>query len=399
VRTPEGAAWSDGPATYAFWSRYLDVFDEVNVVARVADTRFPAPGLRQADGPGVTFSGVPSYLGPVQYLWRAPRIGRAVRRGLSQDDAVILTVPGQIANCMEARLAEGRPYTVQVVGDPLEVFAPGVIRHPLRPIFRWWFCRKLKGQVARADGALYVTQRTLQARYPCRGSCVGVSDVELGDDAIAHAPRKPPAANARTIIGVGTMAQLYKGHDTLIEAVAECVRQGRDLRLVLVGDGQHRPMLEDQARRAGLGERVRFRGQVPAGADVRRELDGADLFALPSRTEGLPRALVEAMAHGLPCIASCVGGIPELLEAEDLVSPGDPAALARKIAECVSNPERMQSMSARNLRVAGEFRAESLRLRRTEFYRFVADETEAWRNRSRLPGHGASRGSPQGQNA
>ncbi len=117
---------------------------------------------------------------------------------------------------------------------------------------------------------------------------------------------------------------------------------------------------------------------MPAGEAVREEMDRADVFVMPSRQEGLPRATIEAMARALPCIGSTVGGIPELLATEDLVPPGDALALATKIREVVSDPERMARMSARNLAKAGEYRDEALRERRVAFYRHVRKMTERW---------------------
>jgi L-malate glycosyltransferase len=99
---------------------------------------------------------------------------------------------------------------------------------------------------------------------------------------------------------------------------------------------------------------------------------------MPSYQEGLPRAMVEAMARALPCIGSTVGGIPELLMPEDMVPPGDVAALANKIREVVTDPERMAQMSARNLDKAKEFKNELLREQRITFYRYVREQTEAW---------------------
>jgi glycosyltransferase involved in cell wall biosynthesis len=99
---------------------------------------------------------------------------------------------------------------------------------------------------------------------------------------------------------------------------------------------------------------------------------------LPSRTEGLPRVIVEAMARALPCVASNVGGIPELLHPEDMVASNDPGALAAKIKQVLTSPARLNEMSIRNLAKAQEFRPHVLEERRTRFYRFLHDVTGEW---------------------
>src|ERR1043166_5635017 len=111
---------------------------------------------------------------------------------------------------------------------------------------------------------------------------------------------------------------MYKAPDVLIRAVAQCVAAGFDLTLHVVGDGKHRPELEQLASALGVSDRVIFLGLLPAGAAVRERLDRSDLFVLASRCEGLPRAMVEAMARSLPCIGSTIGGIPELLPEDDM---------------------------------------------------------------------------------
>jgi len=87
--------------------------------------------------------------------------------------------------------------------------------------------------------------------------------------------------------------------------------------------------------------------------------------------------MIEAMARGLPCLGSQVGGIPELLPPENLVPPGDAGALARKIAEVVADSGRLARMSARNLDDATGYREEALTGRRRSFYRHVRELTEA----------------------
>lgn len=394
LATPDGAVWTDGALHYDVWSRYLTVFDRVNVIARVAPIAAPSDKLRRADGQGVEFSALPNYIGPWQYATKARAVRRAARAAVQPGDAVLLNVPGNVANCVVAALAAGRPYGVHVISDCHDTFAPGAFKHPLRPFFRWWFVRNLREQVTRASAALYVTSRTLQERYPCRGHMAGISDVDLPSDAFVAAPRTcAPLAGPITLMNIGTMStQFTKGLDVLIDAVGQGVQQGLNLRLVLVGGGRYQPFLQERANRLGLQERVEFRGQLPAGPRIREELDRADLFVFPSRIEGLPRALVEAMARALPCISTPVGGIPELLPAEDLVPVGDAAALARRIAEAVANPDAMTAMSARNLAVAEGFRAEVLQPMWTEFFRLLAEQTADWNHRPHAPQPHAVRG-------
>lgn len=379
-RTPDGRVWTQTECAYPSWAYYLEVFDRVRPLARVRDVRAVPADWRHADGAGVSFAPVPYFIGPLQYLQRAHRVRRAARGAVGPADAVILRVSSTVADSVNPLLRQtGHPYGVEVVGDPYDVFAPGAVRHPLRPFFRWWFTRQLRRQCTRASAAAYVTAQALQRRYPCPNYEVGISDVEISEGALVPTPRPArPDARSFTLIIVGTLEQLYKAPDVLIDAVGACARAGLDLRLVLVGDGKHRSELEARARAVGIGERVRFLGFLAAGGAVRAELDRADLFVLPSHQEGLPRAMVEAMARALPCIGSTVGGIPELLPPDDLVPPGDVAALAAKIRAVLTDPARLAAMSARNLAKAREYHEEILCARRIAFYRLVRERTATW---------------------
>jgi glycosyltransferase involved in cell wall biosynthesis len=386
-----------------FWERYLDVFDTVRIVARGAQVERVPEGWLAVNGKNILFQCVPDFHGPWQCLKRYPAIRAAVRAAAPTHGAVILRVGSQIANILERRLHErNHPYALEVVGDPYEVFASGVVDHPLRPFFRWHFSRRLRRQCLRASGVAYVTKRALQERYPAQFMSISISDVDLPEAAIldrvfathyssielesAHIAEyihRPKQHGPYQLVTVGSLAQLYKGTDVLIEAVTRCVRAGLDLTAVIVGDGKYRPDLMAQAERAGMASRIQFPGQVTAGEPVRRVLDTADLFVLPSRTEGLPRAMIEAMARGLPCIGSAVGGIPELLDASELVPAGDSAALAAKIQEVLRDPLRMETMSQRNLAGAREFCDSVLTERRRSFYRHVRDYTQIWEQRQK----------------
>ncbi len=381
-RAPDGTVWTQTMFGYPFWRRYLAVFDSIRVVTRLREIVQAPAGFLRADGQGVTFVPVPCYLGPWQYLRHRNAVQHAVHGAVTCDDAVIMRAPSNLATILAPTLwRSGHPYAVEVVGDPYDVFAPAAVKHPLRPIFRWWFPRRLRRICASASAAAYVTESALQRRYPPAPSAFTThySSVELPSEAFAQAPRShatPPAP--QRLVHVGSMAQMYKSQDVLLDALGLCIRAGLDLELAMVGDGRHRPDLEARARRLGLEDRLRFLGQVPSGAAVRAQLDAADLFVLPSRQEGLPRALIEATARGLPCIASTVGGIPELLPPEDMVPPGDAQALAAKIAEVLRDPQRMSRMSQRNLNKAQQYRDEVLCERRNAFYAYAREQTDGW---------------------
>jgi phosphatidylinositol alpha-1,6-mannosyltransferase len=157
------------------------------------------------------------------------------------------------------------------------------------------------------------------------------ANVNLTEEDFSAGPRTD-ARPVRRLIAVGTHDQLYKGHDDLIRALALLVARGPDLHLDLMGDGRHHDTLRQLARALRVEDRVTFHGRVNAREDLRQLLDEADLFCMPSRTEGLPRALIEAMARGVPAIGTAVGGILELIEPRFCTRPSDPEALAELIA-------------------------------------------------------------------
>lgn len=388
-RLPDGSVWSSVPC--AFWSNYLAVFEQVNVVARVQPAPQPRPGSVRSDGGGVCFSGIRHYHGLWDYLRKYPQVVGTARRAVDAADAVILRVPSQVATLVRRHLQGTRPYGVEVVGDAFQVFAPGVVRRPLRPFLRVLATRNQKRQCLEAAAAAYVTRQTLQTRYPCVGPQWGVSDVLSlpSEPFITHyssvdLPDLPTRARdkgtqpTRALVCVGSLEQLYKGPDVLLEALHICGQRGLDYSLTWVGDGSFRNKMIARAASLGLSARVRFVGAVEPGREVARCLDAADLFVLPSRTEGLPRALIEALARGLPCLASRVGGVPELLHPDDLVPPGDARALAEKLETVLSDNARLAEMGRRNVQTALEFDAESIERRRRAFYRHVRDVTKAW---------------------
>ena len=144
-------------------------------------------------------------------------------------------------------------------------------------------------------------------------------------------------AGATVIGSVGWLTDI-KGHRFLVDAVAQLKQAYPHLHLVILGSGDQHDALLRQASQAGITQTLHLVGRRE---DVDRALAGMDCFVLPSLNEGMGRALIEAMAAGLPVIASRTGGIPALIEDEKnglLVPAGDSLALAVALRRILSDP-------------------------------------------------------------
>lgn len=141
----------------------------------------------------------------------------------------------------------------------------------------------------------------------------------------------PHRARRLRVLSVGNLYPV-KGHDVLVDAFARLVRQIPEAELHIVGAGTEHDALVAQVRRCGLTDRVVFRGQMPHAA-LADEYRAAAVFAMPSRREGLPNVVLEAIASGTPVVASDVGGLSEIVTHCNgiLVPPNDPELLAHAL--------------------------------------------------------------------
>jgi glycosyltransferase involved in cell wall biosynthesis len=263
--TPDNRVWAPAGPAYEMWSRYLDVFDQVCVIARIADVTVAEPTWKQANGPGVGFAQVPYYVGAAAYLTKSFQVRTALRKTVNEADAVVMRGASVLTVSLESSFATCRPFGLEVIGDPYDVFAPGSVQHPLRPFLRWWFTQKLKDECEKACAVAYVTHATLQKRYPPgkRTFATSYSSVELPELAFVRVPRSfGPELDPVRVVTVGSLEQMYKGCDVLIDAVATCRHWGANVELSIIGEGRYRSELERQVRDCGLGHVVSFIGQV-----------------------------------------------------------------------------------------------------------------------------------------
>lgn len=373
IHTADGATYDNGPATYTHWRRYLNVFEEVQVVGRSQLVSEVPAGYVRVDGPAVSVLHVPYYQGPAGFLRRLPKVARTLQHGIEREEAVIVRLAGVLEHfAAELCRWRGQPYAVEVINDPYDGYGPDGTQHPLRPIFRAILTGLTRRQCRQASAVQYVTRSALQKRYPARTGTpqYGVSDVHLPPAAFVAQPRRY-SDTAKKAVLVGLLEQRHKAADIAIAALAQLRGEGHDLRLRIVGDGPLRPTLEAQAQGLGIADAVEFVGQRSTPSAVRQDLAECDLFLIPSRTEGLPRVLAEALAQGLPAIGSAVGGIPELIDTRWLVKPGDVGSLAQKWRDLALSPAQLEETSAQNLETAQSYADETLNALRNAFLQAV----------------------------
>lgn len=283
-------------------------------------------------------------------LWR--RIHVAVRHGRWAQVVLVdprLTSLFALVACGLAR----QPAVALIRGDPAAVVVAH--RYGRGP-------RAAVGAVLRHVGML--TERALAStvavvtdsnvvrnRLTQRGATVH----HVAAASISEADVMPPAS-AWSGPGDGPMRLLFVGRlervkdiGTLLEAVHQATGMGRDFLLQIVGSGDpdYGAQMRALARRLGLADRVRFAASVPHGPQLYLYYQRAHALVMSSLSEGIPKVIIEAMAHGLPVVATRVGGIPGLVTPEIgiLVQPADPAALSRALVTVHDSPTLAKAMS------------------------------------------------------
>lgn len=379
VRTPDGKVWVKTIYGYDFWKRYLEVFDEVRIAARVREEKEIEGKMLLASGDRVEFFDLPQYRGTKEFVLRYRSIQKAVRGVADGCCCAIFRIPSPIAGLVKRRVVKkGLPWAVEVVNDPWDNFSRNAFKSILRPIYRLSFTHQVRSYAARANGASYVTEYALQKRYPSYARLHGedaehfesyYSSINLRENYFWEDRNFDSMKGEFVIVHVNScVTDLSKGHDVVIKTVKTLRDEGMNVRCVFVGDGPKRAFFESMAKEYGVGEFVRFTGLLSSANEVREQLINGDILIFPTVGEGLPRTVIEAMAVGLPCLSTAVNGIPELIEGEYLFGQQDHRAFADAAKKILSDASLYEKISARNVQKAREYGITVLTERRNAFY-------------------------------
>lgn len=305
------------------------------------------------------------------------KIKKIIKNEIIKSDYIVIRLPsfiGLLAVDVAKKL--DKPYLIEVVACPWDALWNYSLKGKLIAPYMYFATKK---RVYNGKYVLYVTNKFLQRRYPTKGMNINCSDVALKDvDEKVLKSRIDKILNLdidnKIIIGTAASVSVrYKGQQYIIKALGKLKKQGiKHFEYQLVGSGDQ-SYLKSLAKKYDVEEQVKFLGSLPHDK-VFDWLDSIDIYVQPSRQEGLPRALIEAMSRGLPAFGANTGGIPELLEPDFIFSN-----TRKNINEICNilltfNKENMIKQSLRNYNEALKYKKDFLnKIREDFFHMFVVN--------------------------
>lgn len=372
----DGKFYNCGPAQlhYKHLCRYRQYIKDVVVALRCSKANAAKPAWLRIDGEGINVVPIPDPPSPLRALMMFPKFFRAGYRAINSCDRYLLKLPEPTAIFFGLLLVLLRKkYAVEVMADSRAGILFAKSKMPFVRFYALLFDELTKLLVRRAGCAAYVSNY-LRSRYPnkLREQEWVFCSAELEDQIIGK-PKPVESFNVRPfkIFSAGRFSA-EKGHIYLVRAFKKvCESAKRDVELHLVGDGPERCHLEKEVKDLGISNFVHFHGYVRKGPQLFSLLDQAHLLVIPSLTEGMGRGMIEAMARGLPCLASNVGGIPEYLDGNSLFPPADPKAIAEKILSILDKPQELAGMSLQNFEASKAFWPQALEAIKSKFWREI----------------------------
>lgn len=309
-------------------------------------------------------------------------INRSVNKAIIEEevrnsDIVIGFVPSSVCDIAQSYAQKyGKKFMSVVIASAWDIlWYHSLTGKIMAPISHFCTSRTIR----KSDYVVYVTDEYLQRKYPTNGTAIGISDVivpEPTDSMIAdRISRFRNKADRRklSVATIGAVDVKYKAQDDVIKAISLLRSKGYDIEYTLIGGGEQ-GRLKKVAVSCGVPlEKIHFLGAVPH-EEIYQLLDNFDIYIQPSRTEGLPRSVVEAMSRGLVAICSDVGGMPELVDSKCIYKAGNVRELAEKIMYLTDSEDIFVEISKQNFKRASDFQEEVLSNKRSRFLDMIKKE-------------------------
>lgn len=345
--------------------RYKNIFGEVSVYAKTGKVMFPSCA---------EVCETKVFLGGTNFELYTKKNVPIFKKIVDQYDLLILRVPSILSHQI-ASIAQKKkiPYLITGVGCAFDAFwNHGIIGKFLAPIQYL----NMKRTVKNATYAIYVTKKFLQKRYPTDVKSAGISDVKIDTtekDILTRRLEKIENMSLKSpvIMTAAALNVRYKGQEYVIKALKKLKQKGIYAKYYVAGTGDSK-YLCSVAEKQGVLDQVVVLGSVPHEKIIQL-MDETDIYIQPSLQEGLPRAVVEAMSRGCPCIGTKTGGIPELLPAEGLVNRKSVNDIADRIEKFLDQ-KYLKNIAKINYQNSLNYTEEALNKQRTQYFEYVVSD-------------------------
>lgn len=383
MRQKDENYFSTGSFPYEVFKRYLSICDDLFVCTRIDRTSIDnEKKLVKSNGENVHIKPIENYRNVPDYLLKNKKIKKEIKEIIEVVDIVIVRLPSMIGSIAfyEAK-RQNKVCIVELVGCPWDSLLnhgtgiEGIKGKVLAPYMYF----RIKNIIKQAKYIVYVTEKFLQKRYPSKGKSIACSNVNIEhiDNLILEKRMKKiqnMKNNNKIKIGlVGSLNVKYKGHKTAIKSLYYLLKnidKNLNIELHFLGPGNKKKW-EKLIKKYNLENYIFFDSTLPAGEPVLNWIDDNDIMIAPSLSEGLPRAIIEAMSRGCPVIGTYVGGIPELLEDIVLIKKRDYKNLAKKINVLCKDKTIMIKQAETNFNNAKKYQKNILNARREDFFKDI----------------------------
>lgn len=352
----------------AFIKRYLDIFGSVKIIAR-EEVFKKTPEFETIENENVCFY---TLLSSKKLLCRNVRL--ELKNELLECKYAVIRVPSILGLMAENICRKNHiPYLTEVVGCPKDALAVKGIKGKITGII---YSGLMKRMIKHSNYTVYVSEEFLEKKYPTDGVFTNISNIILnnyGTCDLEERKRKIQIYNPKKGLLIGTCASVdtvYKGQEEVIRILPRLAEKGINVKYQLAGGGSP-SRLASVAARYGVSERVEFLGEL-SHENVFSWMDTLDIYVHPSKTEGLCRAVIEAMSRACPIIASDAGGIYEQIDDKYIYPKDDGNKLFHLLVGFDKNAMMQQAYA--NYCNAQKYESTILDKRRRDFFGKLTEE-------------------------
>lgn len=357
--------------TNEMFNRYFHVVDQLVIAVRTfeLDKGYEEMNMKPLDLKNIEVIEVKNLNTPFGLLFEKRKYKSLIREIIKTCDLIFARMPSTTSDVMISEaISLGKPYLVEVGGCAWDAFwNHGFLGKVIAPYMFF----NLKYNVAHASFATYVTESFLQKRYPCKGPVCNCSNVYLipqSETILEERIEKIKNTNLKKIIfgqAVNSIDIKYKGEHIIVELMAELKKRGIQVEYQIVGPGGGDFIIK-RARKYGVESNVKLMGVLKKD-EIFEWYKKIDIYVQPSKQEGLPRSVIEAMSVGCPAIGSNVAGIPELLSADYLLDLGDKTQMLNTFMKAI-NYNELKKMAMENFDKAKKYDINIIEERRKAFF-------------------------------